>query len=174
MPAGPADALAGEGDPAGTECLVQLEVQRAIAKTGPWRYERNGVPVTCQPYVWVELDDKDLLAERLRNGDAFEQATSFDLLVERLDAHGRKTAKMPRLGSERLIPGMTLRGNRRHEHGRRPSPRRGGIAHSSPAPSASVALHSFFKNTAKPLGPSTVRDVTPVLARCRQTPAAPR
>ncbi|MEO3748414.1 hypothetical protein [Plantactinospora sp. B5E13] len=157
---------------------LELELQRAIVETGPWRYERNGVPVACQPYVWVELDDgvkqavkpyweqlikldceydvdvkraqyvdrlsrqwlaileklvgnpvaggaaqmtneslasvvrdliaeqnassqrlEDLLAERLRNGDAFEQATSFDLLVERLDAHGRKTAKMPTSGS---------------------------------------------------------------------------
>lgn len=156
---------------------LEVELQRAIAETGPWRYERNGVRVTCQPYVWVELDDgvkqavkpyweqlikldceydvdvkraqyvdrlsrqwlailenlvdnpvaggaakmtneslaavvrgliaeqnataqrlENLLGERLRNGDAYEQATSFDILAERLNAHGPKTAKMPTSG----------------------------------------------------------------------------
>ncbi|MEV0810905.1 hypothetical protein [Micromonospora sp. NPDC050200] len=34
-----------------------MELQRAITETGPWLYERGGGRVTCQPYVWVELDD---------------------------------------------------------------------------------------------------------------------
>ncbi|MFY1597091.1 hypothetical protein [Micromonospora sp. WMMD737] len=36
---------------------LEVELQRAITESGPWRYERNGVRVACQPYVWVELDD---------------------------------------------------------------------------------------------------------------------
>ncbi|MFR9777784.1 hypothetical protein ACL02O_17230 [Micromonospora sp. MS34] len=150
---------------------LEVELQRAVADSGPWRYERGGVQVTCQPHVWVELDDgvkqairpyweqlikldceydvdvkraqyaerlsrqwlsileklvdspvaggaarmtseslaavvqdliaeqqaaaqrlEDLLGDRLRNGDAFEQATSFDILIERLKAHGRRDA----------------------------------------------------------------------------------
>lgn len=150
----------------------EVELQRAVAESGPWRYERGGVQVTCQPYVWVELDDgvkqavrpyweqlikldceyevdvkraqyadrlsrqwlsileklvespvaggaarmtneslaavvqdliaqqqaatqrlEDLLGERLRNGDAYEQATSFDILAEQLKAHGRANKK---------------------------------------------------------------------------------
>ncbi|MFF0659429.1 hypothetical protein [Micromonospora tulbaghiae] len=150
---------------------LEVELQRAVAESGPWRYERSGVQVTCQPHVWVELDDgvkqavrpyweelikldceydvdvkraqnaerlsrqwlsileklvespvaggaarmtsdnlaavvqdliaqqqaaaqrlEDLLGEKLRNGDAFEQATSFDVLAERLKAHGRADA----------------------------------------------------------------------------------
>ncbi|GAB3053293.1 hypothetical protein [Micromonospora schwarzwaldensis] len=157
---------------------LEVELQRAIADSGSWRYERNGVRVTCQPYVWVELDEavkkavkpyweqlikldceydvdakraqyvdrmsrhwlaildklvdnpvasgaakmtneslaavvrdliaeqnataqrlEDLLGERLRNGDAYEQATSFDILAERLNTHGPKPTTMPAPGS---------------------------------------------------------------------------
>ncbi|GAA2191252.1 hypothetical protein [Micromonospora lupini] len=146
----------------------EVELQRALAETTPWRYERGGVQVTCQPYVWVELDESvkrairpyweqlikldceydvdvkraqyadrlsrqwlsileqlaenpvaggaakmtneslaavvqeliaqqqaakqrldDLLAEGLRSDDAYEKATSFDYLFERLKAQGR-------------------------------------------------------------------------------------
>ncbi|MFG3707079.1 hypothetical protein ACGF7U_20475 [Micromonospora sp. NPDC047670] len=149
---------------------LEVELQRALTETGPWRYERGGVQVICQPYVWVELDDRvkqtirpyweqlikldceydvdvkraqhaerlsrqwlsileklvespvaggaarltnerlaavvqdliaeqqaaaqrleDLLGERLRNGDAYEQATSFDILAEHLKTQGRAT-----------------------------------------------------------------------------------
>ncbi|MGV9806777.1 hypothetical protein [Micromonospora chersina] len=153
---------------------LEVELQRAVATSGPWRYERGGVQVTCQPYVWVELDDgvkqavrpyweqlikldceydvdtkraqyaerlsrqwlsileklvespvaggaarmtserlatvvqdliaeqqaaaqrlEDLLGDRLRSGDAYEQATSFDILAERLKARERTDAKAP-------------------------------------------------------------------------------
>ena len=153
---------------------LEVELQQALAEKCPWRYERGGVEVTCQPYVWVELDEgvkqavrpyweqlikldcehdvdvkraqyadrlsrqwlsileklvespvaggaarmtneslaavvqeliaeqqateqrlEDLLGERLRNGDAFEQATSFDILAERLKAQGRATPTTP-------------------------------------------------------------------------------
>ncbi|MGN9811532.1 hypothetical protein ACTMSW_19520 [Micromonospora sp. BQ11] len=36
---------------------LEVELQRALAEKGPWRYERGGAQVTCQPYVWVELDE---------------------------------------------------------------------------------------------------------------------
>lgn len=36
---------------------LEVELQRATAESGPQPYERNGVRVTCQPHVWVELDD---------------------------------------------------------------------------------------------------------------------
>ncbi|MEG3635216.1 hypothetical protein [Micromonospora palythoicola] len=36
---------------------LEVELQRDLANSGAWRYERNGVRVTCQPYVWVELED---------------------------------------------------------------------------------------------------------------------
>lgn len=153
---------------------LEVELQRAITDSGPWRYERYGARVTCQPYIWVELDEgvkqaikpyweqlikldceydvdvkraqhvdrmsrqwltileklvdnpvasgaakmtneslaavvrdliaeqnataqrlEDLLAERLRHGDAYEQAASFDLLTERLSARGSKPAGTP-------------------------------------------------------------------------------
>ncbi|MEV4628277.1 hypothetical protein AB0J90_18580 [Micromonospora sp. NPDC049523] len=41
---------------------------------------------------------EDLLGERLRNGDAYEQAASFDLLAERLTPHGPKSGKIPTPG----------------------------------------------------------------------------
>ncbi|MCO1594870.1 hypothetical protein M8C17_06785 [Micromonospora sp. RHAY321] len=149
----------------------EVEFQRALADMGTWRYERGGVQVTCQPHVWVQLDERvkqavrpyweqlikldceydvdvkraqyaerlsrqwlsileklvdspvaggaarmtnenlasvvqdliaeqkataqrleDLLEERMRNGDIFEQATSFDLLAERLRGQPRSTS----------------------------------------------------------------------------------
>ncbi|MEV0810029.1 hypothetical protein [Micromonospora sp. NPDC050200] len=154
---------------------LEVELQRALAETGPWRYERGGAQVTCQPYVWVELDESvkqavrpyweqlikldceydvdvkraqyadrlsrqwlsileklvdspvaggaakmtnenfaavvqeliaqqqaaaqrldDLLAEGLRSDDAYEKATSFEFLTERLKSQGRAASAEPR------------------------------------------------------------------------------
>ncbi|QLQ36243.1 hypothetical protein [Micromonospora robiginosa] len=36
---------------------LEVELQRELAATGPWRYERGGAEVACKPYVWVELDE---------------------------------------------------------------------------------------------------------------------
>ncbi|WP_326554032.1 hypothetical protein [Micromonospora sp. NBC_01813] len=37
---------------------LEVELQHAIAESGPWQCERSGVLVTCHAYVSVELDDE--------------------------------------------------------------------------------------------------------------------
>ena len=37
---------------------LEVALQRALSETGPWRYERGDKVVTCQPHVWVDVDER--------------------------------------------------------------------------------------------------------------------
>ncbi|PWU62130.1 hypothetical protein DLE60_01970 [Micromonospora globispora] len=37
---------------------LEVELQRVLSEKAPWCYVRGGGVVTCQPHVWVELDER--------------------------------------------------------------------------------------------------------------------
>lgn len=37
---------------------LEVRLQQALTETGPWRYVRGDKAVTCQPHVWVGVDDR--------------------------------------------------------------------------------------------------------------------
>jgi hypothetical protein len=37
---------------------AEIEIQKLVAKAGPWRFGVEGTFVTCRPHVWLALDDR--------------------------------------------------------------------------------------------------------------------
>ncbi|GAA4575468.1 hypothetical protein GCM10023176_44820 [Micromonospora coerulea] len=37
---------------------LESELQQALSATGPWRYRRGDTVVTCQPHIWVDVDEQ--------------------------------------------------------------------------------------------------------------------
>jgi hypothetical protein len=37
---------------------LEVELQRTLKENGPWTFSWRGAALTCQPYVWVELEER--------------------------------------------------------------------------------------------------------------------
>ncbi|WP_130337296.1 hypothetical protein [Micromonospora kangleipakensis] len=44
--------------PAHRAAELEVDLERALSETGPWRYQRGDTVVTCHPYVRVDVDER--------------------------------------------------------------------------------------------------------------------